>query len=313
MRCIPAFLAQVEVALGEPAERGSVAPIQCHEAARLARGGADDASTLDGRDFDLPQAEEVGGAGADHPTAADHHAHRHDSIAKCSYNKTYIHWPEPTYDVLASALSDVCSIAGRLGSVMENSFAARRAVRDAPDCPATCGMIAPTGPSRDRRAPRPPVTEIPRYTAAERRADAAIHCIGLALGLVGCAALGLTIWNRALDIREVTALGLYGIGLMTMLACSALYNLTEDGPRKRLYRRLDHAAIFLMIAGTYTPFALVALGGAWGVALLAVVWGAALVGIAVELLDLRRHDRLSVAAYLLLGWIIVPALVLCPP
>ena len=93
-----------------------------------------------------------------------------------------------------------------------------------------------------------------------------------------------------------------------MLACSALYNLTEDGPRKRLYRRLDHAAIFLMIAGTYTPFALVALGGAWGVALLAVVWGAAAVGIAVELLDLRRHDRLSVAAYLLLGWIIVPAL-----
>ena len=63
-----------------------------------------------------------------------------------------------------------------------------------------------------------------------------------------------------------------------------------------------------MIAGTYTPFALVALGGSWGVALLAVVWGAAVVGIAVELLDLRRHDGLSVAVYLLLGWIILPAL-----
>jgi hemolysin III len=186
---------------------------------------------------------------------------------------------------------------------MENSFGARRAVRDALDCPATCCM---TG--RDCAAFGGPVTEFPRYTAAERRADAAVHGIGLALGVVGCAVLGLSIWTRALDVREVTALGLYGIGLMTMLTCSALYNLTEDGPRKRLYRRLDHAAIFLMIAGTYTPFALVALGGAWGVALLAVVWGAAVVGIAVELLDLRRHDRLSVAAYLLLGWIIVPAL-----
>ena len=152
------------------------------------------------------------------------------------------------------------------------------------------------------------MTEFPRYTAAERRADAAVHAIGLALGLVGCAALGMAIWNRAQDFREVAALGLYGIGLMTMLACSALYNLTEDGPRKRLYRRLDHAAIFLMIAGTYTPFALVALGGVWGVGLLAVVWVAAAVGIAVELLGLRRHDGLSVAAYLLLGWTVLPAL-----
>ncbi|HVJ70283.1 MAG TPA: hypothetical protein VM531_02040, partial [Sphingomicrobium sp.] len=70
------------------------------------------------------------------------------------------------------------------------------------------------------------MTEFPRYTAAERRADAAVHGIGLALGLVGCAALGLTIWIRTLDVREVMALGLYAIGLMTMLACSALYNLT---------------------------------------------------------------------------------------
>ena len=169
-------------------------------------------------------------------------------------------------------------------------------------------MHALTSPSRDRRASRPPVTEFPRYTAAERRADAAVHAIGLALGLVGCATLGMAIWTRVQDLREVAALGLYAIGLMTMLACSALYNLTRHGPRKRLYRRLDYAAIFLMIAGTYTPFALVALGGVWGIGLLAVVWVAAAVGIAVELLGLGRHDGLSVAAYLLLGWTVLPAL-----
>jgi hemolysin III len=152
------------------------------------------------------------------------------------------------------------------------------------------------------------VSEFPRYTAAEQRADAAVHAIGLALGVLGCAALGLAMWTRAQEFRQVAALGLYGVGLMTMLVCSALYNMTEDGPRKRLYRRLDHAAIFLMIAGTYTPFVLIALGGTWGVTLLAVVWSGAIVGIAVELLGLRRHDGLSVAVYLLLGWTILPAL-----
>jgi hemolysin III len=96
-----------------------------------------------------------------------------------------------------------------------------------------------------------------------------------------------------------------------MLACSALYNLTDatTAPaRKRLLRRLDHAAIFLMIAGTYTPFALVAIGGAWGAGLLAFAWAVAIAGIAAELLGVRRSARLSVAAYLLLGWSILPAL-----
>ena len=95
---------------------------------------------------------------------------------------------------------------------------------------------------------------------------------------------------------------------MAMLACSALYNLTPEGARKRLFRRLDHAAIFLMIAGTYTPFALVAVGGSLGTGLLALVWTAAAGGAAAELLRLRRHDGLSVAAYLLLGWSVLPAL-----
>jgi hemolysin III len=169
-------------------------------------------------------------------------------------------------------------------------------------------MAARVGPRRGSPAPRPPATEFPRYTAAERRADAAVHAVGLASGLAACVFLGVTLRTRAHDLGTIAALAIYAGGLMAMLACSALYNLTGDGPRKRLYRRLDHAAIFLMIAGTYTPFALVALGGARGVGLLAVVWVAAAVGIAVELLGLGRHDGLSVAAYLLLGWTVLPAL-----
>jgi hemolysin III len=109
-------------------------------------------------------------------------------------------------------------------------------------------------------------------------------------------------------LQLLAALSAYAAGLMAMLACSALYNLTAAGPLKRLFRRFDHAAIFAAIAGTYTPFALVAIGGAWGAGLLAFVWTVASAGIAVELLGLRRPNWLMTAAYLLLGWTILAAL-----
>jgi len=153
--------------------------------------------------------------------------------------------------------------------------------------------------------------EFPCYTPAERRADAAVHAAGLALGLAGCAGLAAAALARPdAGPRLLAGLGLYATGLMAMLACSALYNLTDAAAapaRKRLLRRLDRAAIFAAIAGTYTPFLLVAVGGPRGLGLLAFVWAVAAAGIAVELLGLRRSERLSVAAYLLLGWSIVGA------
>jgi hemolysin III len=151
-------------------------------------------------------------------------------------------------------------------------------------------------------------TEFPCYSPAERKADAAIHALGLTFGLAACVLLAVAAWRSRADLALLIALASYVAGAWSMLGCSALYNLTREGPRKRLFRRLDHAAIFLMIAGTYTPFALVAIGGAWGLGLLVFVWAIAAGGILVELLSLRRHDRLSVAAYLLLGWIILVAL-----
>ncbi len=167
------------------------------------------------------------------------------------------------------------------------------------DCPAVGARLL-----RD-------AAEFPVYSRAERRADAAVHVVGLALGLAGCVGLAAAALSRSdAGPRLLASLGVYAAGLVAMLACSALYNLTgEAAPaRKRLFRRLDHAAIFLMIAGTYNPFALVAIGGAWGVGLLAFVWAAAAGGAAAELLGLRRHGGLSVAAYLLLGWSVLPAL-----
>jgi hemolysin III len=124
------------------------------------------------------------------------------------------------------------------------------------------------------------------------------------VGVVVLVAVAAPRGNPALTLSLV----IYGCGLLAMLITSALYNGGGAPKHKDLLRRIDHAAIFVMIAGTYTPFLLVALGGAWGHALLAFVWTVALGGVVMKLAWPHRFDRLSVAAYLLLGWSIVVAL-----
>ena len=109
-------------------------------------------------------------------------------------------------------------------------------------------------------------------------------------------------------LAVLVSLAVYGAGLLAMLGCSALYNTARPGPRKELWRRLDHAAIFVMIAGTYTPFAAIAIGGAWGTGLLVFVWTVAAAGVVLKLLDPGRFETLSIAAYLLLGWTILVAI-----
>jgi hemolysin III len=154
----------------------------------------------------------------------------------------------------------------------------------------------------------PPATEpsFPQHTPTERRVDAIVHALGLTLATIGCLALSTTVPGDA-GVPLKLGVAVYGIGLLAMLGCSALYNITPDGHQKALYQRLDHAAIFLMIAGTYTPFTLIAIGGAWGYGLLGFVWAVAVAGVAVELVGVQRSDALLTAAYLTLGWIILVA------
>ena len=147
----------------------------------------------------------------------------------------------------------------------------------------------------------------PRYSRAERLADGVVHVLGVGFGLAACASLAI-IALPSHDALLWLALGLYGLGLLAMLFCSALYNLIPHSGLKVFVRRLDHAAIFVMIAGTYTPFALIAIGGAWGLGLLAFVWTLSLCGVALKLFGTRRFDRLSLAAYLLLGWSVLVAI-----
>jgi len=150
-------------------------------------------------------------------------------------------------------------------------------------------------------------TIFPRYSRAERIADGIVHFLGVIFGLAACVSLVVAA-QPAQDALLWLALGLYGFGLLAMLVCSAAYNLTPHPRFKAVIRRLDHAAIYVMIAGTYTPFTLIAIGGAWGLGLLAFVWTAALGGVALKLFCPRRFDRLSVVTYLLLGWSVVVAM-----
>ena len=101
------------------------------------------------------------------------------------------------------------------------------------------------------------------------------------------------------------SLSVYAAGLIGMLGASAAYHLTRPGRAKELLRRTDHAMIFVMIAGSYTPFALNVLEPPGGVGLCAVVWALAAVGIAMTLAFPRRFERLSLALYLGMGWAIL--------
>jgi hemolysin III len=136
---------------------------------------------------------------------------------------------------------------------------------------------------------------------AELAADRVIHVIGVGGGIVGAILLVALGWRSA-DRTAFIAIILYSISLVAMLGCSAAYNLAPPSPRREVLRRLDHAAIFVMIAGTYSPFTLGRLDGAWSVWLAGGVWTVALLGAAAKIAFPRRFGRIAVAAYLGLGW-----------
>jgi hemolysin III len=147
----------------------------------------------------------------------------------------------------------------------------------------------------------------PTYSRGEIMADAAAHVLGLLFGLVATIALIVTASNHGQGLLLAGA-GLYGLGLLAMLTCSAGYNLWPPSPTKELWRRFDHAAIFIMIAGTYTPLLLNRVGGEWGFGLLGFVWIVALIGAVMKIAFPRRWESLTIGMYLGLGWSIIFAI-----
>jgi hemolysin III len=141
-------------------------------------------------------------------------------------------------------------------------------------------------------------------TLAERIADGTVHVIGIGLGLTATIILAILTWETPDTGRQASVL-VYAGCLMTMLLCSAAYNIFAGRNKASLLRRLDHAAIFLMIAGTYTPLAAIIIGGWTGGVLLAIVWTGALAGAILKLANLNGLERITVPLCLALGWVVV--------
>lgn len=143
-------------------------------------------------------------------------------------------------------------------------------------------------------------------TRLEKLVDGWVH--GVALGVftlaVG-AALGLAIWQGGLGMASAVAV--YAICVITMIGCSMAYNLAENSRRKSLLRRFDHAAIFLMIAGTYTPFTTLRFEGGWAIGMTSAIWALALIGAAGKLFLLWGSQKIWIAYYLVMGWLVVVA------
>lgn len=133
------------------------------------------------------------------------------------------------------------------------------------------------------------------------------HGVGLLLSLVGLTILVIvaclegTVWH-------IVSFSIYGASLVLLYTASMLYHRAKNLVYKRTMQLIDHICIFLLIAGTYTPFALVTLKGGWGWSLFGVVWGLTLAGIILKLIFRNRYDLLSTLIYLAMGWMAVIAL-----
>jgi hemolysin III len=139
------------------------------------------------------------------------------------------------------------------------------------------------------------------YDRAELIADGVVHVLGIAFGLI--AATGLVIFTAMhASTREIISVLVYVAGLLAMLGLSATYNLWPVSPVKWVLRRLDHSAIYILIAATYTPFLTQMNDRFTATVLLSGVWSVAAAGIALKVFLPGRFDRLSVGLYLAMGW-----------
>ncbi len=145
------------------------------------------------------------------------------------------------------------------------------------------------------------------YTAAEDLANSVTHGVGAALSV---AALAILVTQSVLhgDTWRVVSFSIYGSSLVLLYLSSTLYHSFRSPRLKFFFKGLDHAAIFLLIAGSYTPFTLITLRGPWGWTIFGLIWGFALAGVIFESLFLGRFKRLVVVFYLGMGWMAVVAI-----
>ncbi|WP_415933090.1 PAQR family membrane homeostasis protein TrhA [Ruminococcus champanellensis] len=146
-----------------------------------------------------------------------------------------------------------------------------------------------------------------KYTLGEELFNAITHGIGALLSVAGCVVLLVRCHQLGDSVAAVSS-AIYGATLIILYTMSTLYHAIANEKAKAVFRVFDHVTIYLLIAGTYTPYTLACLGGALGWTLFGIVWTAAIVGIVFSSISLRRFQKLSLICYIAMGWVILIAI-----
>jgi hemolysin III len=150
------------------------------------------------------------------------------------------------------------------------------------------------------------LAQIENHSKNEEIANSIIHGIGAGLAIAALAIL-VTFAGLEGDAWRVVSFSVYGSTLVLLYLSSTFYHGFRSTNLKRLFRIFDHAAIYLLIAGTYTPFMLVTLRGGWGWSLFGVTWGFAALGVVMTALFMERLKLLNILSYVGMGWLVVLA------
>ena len=146
-----------------------------------------------------------------------------------------------------------------------------------------------------------------RYSVVEEIINASTHGFGILLSIVGLSVL-VAFSSLNGSVILIVSCAIFGASLIFSYTSSTLYHAITNEKVKQIFRQFDHAAIYFLIAGTYTPIALVSLGGAWGWTIFSIIWLVAIVGIVLKFVYPHRFKKLSVLLYLIMGWFVVIAI-----
>jgi len=153
--------------------------------------------------------------------------------------------------------------------------------------------------------------ELPNYTKGEEIFNAVSHIVGGAFGIIALV-IGLVFACKYSNAYGIVSMAIYGSSMILLYTMSAIYHFLRRNMAKKVFRIFDHCTIFLLIAGTYTPFCLVTLrqAGAWGWTLFGVVWFFAVLGIVFNAINMHRPiiKVLSMICYLAMGWCVIIAI-----
>lgn len=149
--------------------------------------------------------------------------------------------------------------------------------------------------------------KITYYEEKEERLNVISHGFGLILSVVALILL-LIATKDSKELIDIVSIGIYGASLIVLYSASTFYHYSKHPELRRKLNIIDHACIYILIAGTYTPFTLIVLKGWIGWTIFGISWGLALLGVILKIFYTGRFDKISTAAYILMGWLIIFAI-----